>query len=371
MIVPFVIVSLVLSILYFILIGAFTFGWLRQPLIRASVDIEQHKKFSILIPFRNEENNLSVLLKSLSALSYPEDCYELILVNDQSRDNSVAIINEFMNNSPLQLSLINSEGGKKQAITKGLKQAKNDYILSVDADCKIPVNILHAYNTLLQKKDYKLVGGPVSFYGSTNFFGQMLELEFMSLVASGAGSILIHKPIMLNAANMLIKTTVAREAEEEVYRQKVSSGDDIFLLHYIVKNYGTKAVSFLKAKEAIVETKVPASISEWLWQRLRWTSKARYYEINFTSITALIILAFNVLILASIPLLFIHSALQFIGVYLLLFKIIVDYMILLPSAKFFAKKHLLIFVPLLNVIYPFYIVIIGIGGLLFTIGWKK
>ena len=45
-------------------------------------------KFSIIVPFRNEEKNLPKLLKSISKLNYPKDLFEIILVDDFSTDAS-------------------------------------------------------------------------------------------------------------------------------------------------------------------------------------------------------------------------------------------------------------------------------------------
>ena len=50
--------------------------------------VKTKAKFSILIPFRNEEENLITLLNSLKNLDYPPSCFEVILINDFSTDNS-------------------------------------------------------------------------------------------------------------------------------------------------------------------------------------------------------------------------------------------------------------------------------------------
>ena len=61
---------------------------------------EIHKKaalkFSICIPFRNEAENLPVLLYSLSQIDYPKNRFEIIMVNDGSMDSSVQIIEDFI-----------------------------------------------------------------------------------------------------------------------------------------------------------------------------------------------------------------------------------------------------------------------------------
>ncbi|MEO5983872.1 MAG: glycosyltransferase, partial [Ferruginibacter sp.] len=50
---------------------------------------------SVIIPARNEERNLPVLLESLYAQTYSKDCFEVILVDDFSEDNSAGIVSSF------------------------------------------------------------------------------------------------------------------------------------------------------------------------------------------------------------------------------------------------------------------------------------
>ena len=49
---------------------------------------EVYQEISIIIPARNERTNLPNLLNSLAQLDYPEDKYEIILINDHSTDGS-------------------------------------------------------------------------------------------------------------------------------------------------------------------------------------------------------------------------------------------------------------------------------------------
>ena len=93
------------------------------------------KKVSVLIPVRNEENNLSSLLQSLKNQSYSN--YEIILIDDHSSDGTfdwmvkVAIENKDI----IVCQLPNSLHGKKNAIEQGIKAASGEIILTTDSDC--------------------------------------------------------------------------------------------------------------------------------------------------------------------------------------------------------------------------------------------
>ena len=69
--------------LYFLSIGILIYGFDKIKVFEAKNSVPK-TKFSIIVPFRNEEQNLPVLLESLSNLNYPTDFFEVILVDDNS-----------------------------------------------------------------------------------------------------------------------------------------------------------------------------------------------------------------------------------------------------------------------------------------------
>lgn len=356
--------------LYILVIGLFTVGWFRQKEQITNVETRPINSFSVIIPFKNELKNLPHLLGDLLKLNYPKSLFEIILIDDDSIDKSVLMVNNFISENGLSWKSISSSGGKKKALEIGVENAVNKYIITLDADCRIPPMLIKAYDEALQIKATKMIAGPVTFYSDDSLWGQLLELEFISLIGSGAGSINIGKPIMLNAANMLFERELALEANSVVYQSKIASGDDIFLMHYLLEHYDANELQFLKSKLAIVRTAAPKNIKEWVKQRLRWTAKARNYKINFTSITAIIILTFNMVFMASFFLVFLPKYAN-IFFYIYIAKTLIDLPILYSTAKFLGQTNRLILMPLLQIFYPFYIAIIGVLGLFSKEGWRK
>ncbi len=94
---------------------------------------------SIIVPARNEERNLPILLPSLLNQTYPRDRYEVIVVDDQSTDATPAILAEAMARDP-RLRVVQGaplpEGwkGKPYAMTQGAAAAHGDWLLFTDAD---------------------------------------------------------------------------------------------------------------------------------------------------------------------------------------------------------------------------------------------
>lgn len=94
---------------------------------------------SVLVPARNEVNNLDRLLKSLEAQEY--DDFEVIVYDDASTDGTSQLLNEYA--GALDLTVMSGEGppdgwlGKVHALHSASKRASNDLFLFLDADVEL------------------------------------------------------------------------------------------------------------------------------------------------------------------------------------------------------------------------------------------
>ena len=100
---------------------------------------------SVLIPARNEENNIGNILNDLKNQRYQN--IEIIVFNDQSEDKTAEIVNEFARDDN-RIRLIHSDGlpdgwfGKNYACHSLSKHARGEYLLFLDADVRIKNNII-------------------------------------------------------------------------------------------------------------------------------------------------------------------------------------------------------------------------------------
>ena len=81
----------------------------------------------------------------------------------------------------------------------------------------------------------KMLLAPVVFSRTKSVFGQLQELEFMSLIAASAGAASVGLPIMCNGANLAYRKNAFEEINGYGADQKFASGDDMFLLMKIRK----------------------------------------------------------------------------------------------------------------------------------------
>ncbi len=356
---------------YLIMIFIFTIGWYRMKSFTASVR-EFSTYVSVVIAYRNEADHLQELLVSMAAQTYPSNLWEMVLVNDHSEDNGKEQIEKFAkSHKKLNIRLVDSEGmGKKVALTEGVREAKGNLIASTDADCRVSANWLINMVSFYRQEHPLLIFGPVVYENETKFLQKLFSLDFMSLVASGAGSVSMHLPLMGNGANLVFEKDVFLEAGDEAQKRDYASGDDVFLIHYLSKEFGKRSVRFVKNRDCMVFTDPPSGLKAFLRQRVRWGSKAKAYESSWPLGVAFSVFVFNGLMAAS----FFASCFipWFMSVFLLfvLLKFVVDFPLVQAFSDFANKRRLLVYLFPFEFIYPFYILYAAVKAVFFRYEWK-
>lgn len=255
--------------------------WLVRGLSKLSLAFEElpdrpKTKFSVVIPMRDEAENLPVLFRSILELSYPKDLFEIILVDDASQDASWRLTRAFQARyREIKIYLISgSEGNftpKKNAIHKAISIASYPYILTTDADVMLPRHWLETYDTRLQQTNADLVAGGVVVTKSASFLSHYQHFDMLSLQAFGLGSFARNRPVICNGANLCYKKQAYLEADVNQGKENIASGDDVFTLQsFKSKGYSIK---FVSTPESVVWTKPLESFYELWQQRRRWASK--------------------------------------------------------------------------------------------------
>jgi cellulose synthase/poly-beta-1,6-N-acetylglucosamine synthase-like glycosyltransferase len=227
--------------------------------------------FTIVVPFRNEKENLPNLLHSISLLHYPKELVEVILVDDDSEERFQIPNSKFQ---ILQIKNIRkSNSPKKDAIEAAIQVAKNDWIITTDADCLVQKDWLMIYDQYIQENELEMVASGVCYVPKSGFISAFQNLDFLSLQGATIGSFGIGKPFMCNGANFAYSKVFFEKLNGFQGNETIASGDDVFFLQKAVAVAPWK-VGFLLAKESIVATKPVATWSELFQQRVRWASKS-------------------------------------------------------------------------------------------------
>ncbi|WP_299064502.1 glycosyltransferase [uncultured Polaribacter sp.] len=378
-------------VLYAILIISLTIGFKRVAEFKGNNN-QNKTSFSVIIPFRNEAENLPNLLASIFKLNYPKELVEFILVDDASTDNSVTVIDNFVfsnqkKGETLQEQQIfdtisqkneitqtdirilknkrTSNSPKKDAITTAITVSKNNWIVTTDADCLLPKNWLKTFNNFIQENNPKMIVAPVNYKVEDTFLEQFQLLDFMSLQGTTIGGFGIKFPFLCNGANFGYKKEEFLQLNGFEGNNNIASGDDIFLFEKFIKA-DKKSVRYLKSKEAIVTTFPVKSWLSLIHQRTRWAAKTSSFSSLKVKFIGLLILLTNVLVvyylwIASIEIMFVPFVV----------KLMVDVLLFLPTSEFFNhKKVFLKWYVLASLVYPFFSVFIIFKSFFFKYDWK-
>jgi hypothetical protein len=132
------------------------------------------------------------------------------------------------------------------------------------------------------------------------------------------------------------------------------------------------AVGFAKDIDACVYSKPESRFSDFVAQRVRWTSKSTAFQKK--SVTAILTFAylFNLLILIFIPLSFQPIEMAWMPLVVAVgAKVLVDLLFNIPVTGFFQRRILLLLVPVFEVFHILYVVCIGVLGLSGKYTWKE
>jgi cellulose synthase/poly-beta-1,6-N-acetylglucosamine synthase-like glycosyltransferase len=326
-----------------------------QPKAESSSDLP----VSIIIACKNEEESLPLLLHDLSAQNYPSGLFEVIVVDDESEDNTLSVADSFKGISGIKV--LGSAGpGKKSAIRTGILAASGDLIITTDADCRLNHGWISSMASFYVRYKPDLIIGPVQFTEVSGFFHRFQELEFLSLQGITAGTAALGHPTMCNGANLAFNSGIYKRHSTGLH-DDIPSGDDIFLMQRIHAEKGS--ILWIDDQDAIVETEPSSSMKQFLRQRARWLSKSGAYEDNFTIFLAVVTLAVNLdlsaLLIFSIflPHLFTVCLVAFI------LKSVADLLILTEITRRYKKRNLLWWFIPAQVIYPFYVITVSVYSL--------
>jgi len=352
-------------------------------------DLKPTTKISIIIPARNEEENIGYCLQSLIRQSYPKELFEVLVVDDHSNDNTAGIVTAFNLSNIKLISLkdhiavneLNSY--KKKAIEIAIAQSNAELIVTTDADCVVPPNWLQTIVAFYEEKKPSFIVMPVAINCNNKFIEIFQALDFMTLQGITGASVYKKFHSMCNGANLAYTKNAFIAVDGFTGIDTIASGDDMLLMHKIFKQHPA-AVLFLRSNEVIVQTQPVNSIKDFFNQRIRWASKADQYDDKRIFTVLLIVYLFNLLLIALpvmalfqnhsfdihiYPVTLTASVLEW-WLFLLFGKTIIELFFLYPVANFFNKRRLLWLFPLMQPFHILYTVIAGWLGKFGSYKWK-
>jgi len=355
----------VIWIVYISNIGLLIYGFFQVKKYQKTNLIPQ-TGFTIIVPFRNEAENLPYLLQSLSNLNYPVDLFEVILVDDSS--NEKFQISDFSFNVSIIENVRVSNSPKKDAITTAMQQVKTSWVITTDADCVVPQNWLLTFDHYIQEHKVSMLAGAVSYHCQNSFLDHFQQLDITSLQGATIGSFGLNKAFMCNGANFAYTKSIFKKLNGFEGNDKIASGDDVFLLQKAADQFPDE-VHYLKADEAVVITKPTQNWKALFYQRVRWAAKTSSYQSVFGKALGLIVFFGNLAFVAGLFFLFFNLWAYPFFVLFAFGKFMVDFVLLYITNQFLTKtkiKSLLIS----SLLYPFFSSAVALYSLFGSYEWK-
>ena len=373
---PIIILTAVLLSAYCVLILLYRQWFLHLPLYKKD-NAQPQTYFSVIIPARNEEENIEACLRSILEQSYPTELLEVIVINDHSTDQTEHIIislqKEFANLQLLNLvdhidtNPLNAY--KKKAIEIAISKSKGDWMVTTDADCLVSEGWLASYDSFIREKKPVFVAAPVMFTNDHSFLSIFQQLDFLSLQGITAAAVSAGHHAMCNGANIAYRKDVFLEVGAFKGIDNIASGDDMLLMYKIKQKYPAQ-LGYLFSKEAIVVTAPMPDWKSFFNQRIRWASKADKYKDKGIFWTLLLVYIVNALLLT----LFFWSLFIDGGIYnwllLILAKTLIELSFMIPVSRFYNTNTVMIWFPVMQPFHIFYTVTAGWLGKFGTYQWK-
>lgn len=350
---------MLLLILYSLFLILATVLWLSA---RVPAPEKSDERVSAIVVVRNEEQNIIPLLESLRRQTHPQ--LEVILVDDKSDDRTVEFAENLGMTNLRILRLEETEGGKspkKAGIEKAINEASGTLIFTTDGDCVLPSGLIAFYAGLFRDQKVRLISGPVTFTRKNTLWNQFQTVEFASLAGSAAVAIFLKKPIMSSAANLAYRKSTFLEVGGYSDNSETASGDDEFLMNKIHRRY-RNGILFARNKECIVETEALSTLTAFYQQRKRWAGKWRLGSNYSSQIVAILIFLVN----AATIWFLVQGKWEVV-----LFRFFTESLFLSAVLLFFQRRKSIFFIPITQLIYPFYAVFFGLISLVPTsYTWK-
>jgi len=333
--------------------------------------LENPHSVSVVVPFRNEETHLPGLLEDIARQSFPEEHLEVIFVDDHSGDASASILTSITGGSTRfrYLSLPSGMSGKKSALSFGIQNAEHDWIIQVDADCRLGPGFISAHMAFLKKHPSDLVAGIVTTgRGEGSFLETFERLDILALAGTGAGSFNLGRPMMCSGANLSYSRELYMETRSFDPETTIASGDDMFMM--IGARKLGRTLSFMTDRESIVRTEPQKDLRSLIAQRIRWGSKTGRYKMPDIQLLALLVSLTNIAILLMPLWIFLYSDWWpwLAGAFLL--KTLADFMLLFRMTGISgSRSDLKMFLPVSLFYYPFFLATL-LGAFRGNPAWK-
>ena len=218
---------------------------------------------SIIVPGYNEEITAIKTIQSLLKTEYP--VFEIIFVDDGSKDNTYELVNSAYGDHPGVKVLTKPNGGKATALNFGIMHAEYEFVVCIDADTQLKNDAIYHLMTYFTDAEIGAVAGTVKVGNEINLITRWQSIEYITAQNMDRRAFdLINSITVVPGAIGAFRKSAIYKAGGFTYDTLAEDCDltmRILKQGYIVKN----------CAEAIAYTEAPETLNGLLKQRFRWS----------------------------------------------------------------------------------------------------
>ncbi|MBD7916099.1 glycosyltransferase family 2 protein [Clostridium sp. Sa3CUN1] len=243
-------------------------------------ELDEYPFVSVLVPAHNEGKVIEKTARALLAFNYPKDKYEIIIINDNSSDNSAEILsnisNEFNKRNFIVINTDKRTGGKGKstALNIGFERSKGEIIAVYDADNTPEKDALkHLVKTLIKDNSLGAVIGKFRCRNKeVNLLTKFINIETLTFQwMAQAGRWKLFNLCTIPGTNFVIRRSIL----EEINGWDTKAITEDTELSFRIYRMGYK-IKFMPI--AVTWEQEPQTLNVWFKQRSRW-AKGNIYVV--------------------------------------------------------------------------------------------
>ncbi|HII80246.1 MAG TPA: glycosyltransferase [Methanosarcina sp.] len=227
---------------------------------------------SVVVGIRNEERYIEECIESLLCLDYPQDSYEIIIVDGMSTDKTRELVKKY----PVRL-ILNERKNVAAARNLGVENSRGNFVAFTDGDCKVDTLWLKTLVNEIKSapKDVACVGGPNLIFDNDPVFGRVVGHAQETFLGSGGSaqsknSTKKYYVSSIPNCNALYKKNIIKEAGQFDERFIVGQDGD---LNYRINKRGYKFLYVPEAKVLHHRRGTPRSFSVRMFKYGMWMAE--------------------------------------------------------------------------------------------------
>ena len=337
---------IVIQVSFFLLFSRFSF-------LKSRTISSKQFHLSVIICAKNEAKNLKQNLEKILSQNHPD--FEVIVVNDASTDETQIVLENFQKKyQQLKVIIIKNtptyNGNKKNAITKGVIAAKNEYLIFTDADCKpISENWLDEVSSNFSNHKTIVLGYGAYQKIKNSLLNKLIRFETLLTATQYFSYTTIGFPYMGVGRNLAYKKELFIKANGLENHKHIQSGDDDLFINQMATKENT---SICFSKNSFTVSKPNTDFKSWYKQKRRHVTTATHYKPFHKLLLGLYYLSQFLFWVVAIILLAFAFKWQLI-IILIILRLLFQYVILGSIANKLNEKELFLWLPLLDIMLVF------------------